>query len=205
MTLGDAGLVVVSYLLGSVSFSYWTVRRRLGQDVRALGSGNAGATNVLRVAGITPALVVFLGDFGKGIVAVTLARAVGAADAVIGAVVVAVVVGHVFPVFHGFRGGKGVATAAGAVGTTLPLAALASALAFVVIVLATRHVALGSMGAVASCPLFAVALARVGWAPEPGAALVTATALVAALIVWLHRSNIRRIRNGTEWRLGDPR
>ncbi len=205
MQTSDFALISGAYLLGSISFSYWAVKHQLGRDVRSMGSGNAGATNVLRVAGLAPALVVFAGDVGKGILAVLVAQHRGAVPLVVGAVTIAVVMGHMFPIFHGFRGGKGVATAAGAVGTLMPLAALVAVVVFGLVVVATRYVALGSIGAVTSCPLAAVTLAQLGWMADPGTAAITATTVVTLLIVWLHRSNIRRIWSGTEWRLGDPR
>ena len=115
---GWAGLAIVAgaYALGSVPFSYLIVKLAKGRDVRTVGSGNAGATNVMRAAGKAAGAAALLLDCGKGVAAVTAARALGASGLVVGGAAVAVVAGHIYPVFLGFRGGKGVATASGALG-----------------------------------------------------------------------------------------
>ncbi len=198
-------LVVGSYLLGAVSFSYLIVRSLHGFDVRNLGSGNAGATNVLRITGPGPALGVLLLDFGKGLVAVGVARRLDAPGAVIGAVAVACVVGHVFPVYYDFRGGKGVATMAGTLISLSPLPAAMAAGTFLLVVAASRYVALGSITGSSLFPFLAWLAARQGWIPEAPAWLIMSSAVVAVLIIFKHSENIRRIRHGSEWKLGDPR
>ena len=143
-------LILAAYLLGSVSCSLLLTRALTGRDLRRLGSGNAGATNVLRSVGPWPALLVLAGDLGKGALAVLASRWSGAPGWVIGSVAVAVVVGHMWPIYHGFRGGKGVATIAGTMFVLAPLASLLGLLLFVLSVALTRYVAVGSVLAIGS-------------------------------------------------------
>jgi glycerol-3-phosphate acyltransferase PlsY len=201
--LAAAALVAGAYLLGSISFSYLIVRALQGRDVRAVGSGNAGATNVLRTAGKVPGIAALVLDVAKGVAAVAAARALEAPP-VVGLCAVAVVVGHVFPVFLGFRGGKGVATATGAMGALAPLAMVPTLLLFAVVVAWSRYVSLGSVAAAVAFPV-ALALGRAaGWIEADGWVLA-AGAAIAALIVWKHRSNLARLRAGKERRLGQER
>lgn len=202
---GAAATIIAAYLLGGVSPSYLLVRRRLGRDVRTLGSGNAGATNVLRLLGPFSGLAILLLDATKGAAAVWGARALGASVPIVALAALAAVVGHVFPIYHGLRGGKGVATAAGALGSLQPWAAGIAALVFLTVVLTTRFVALGSILGVASFPLLTLLVGPLGLAPPPSPWLIAASAVTAALIVGKHRINLTRIRTGDEWRLGDPR
>jgi glycerol-3-phosphate acyltransferase PlsY len=201
--LGSIGLVLGAYLLGSVSFSYLVVKLKEGMDVRTVGSGNAGATNVLRASGKGPAMLVLLLDVIKGVLAVTVARALAAAPAVVGAAAVAVVLGHVFPVFLGFRGGKGVATSAGVLGALAPAAMLFALLAFVLLVVWKRFVSLGSVVAAASFPLFAWTGQRLGWVRNEDPWLIAASAAIALIVVVKHRTNLRRLLQGVEPRLGE--
>lgn len=189
-------VVAGAYLLGSISFSYLIVKAREGTDVRTVGSGNAGATNVLRAAGKGPALAVLLLDIVKGVLAVVVARALASPPAVVGAAAVAVVLGHVFPVFFGFRGGKGVATSAGALGALAPAVLLGALLVFVVIVLWKRYVSLGSIVATAVFPLLA-------WMAREDPWLIAASAAIALIVVTRHRSNLQRLLRGAEPRLGE--
>lgn len=198
------GLVAACYLLGSVSFSYLIVRLLKRQDVRRVGSGNAGATNVLRTAGAWPALVALILDLGKGAAAVTAARLMSAPLAVVGGAAVAVVLGHVFPLFFGLRGGKGVATAVGALGPLAPVAAAASIALFALVVALSRYVSVGSITAALSFPLLWAAEGLLAGDPTPPVLLAAAT-LVAALVVTMHRPNLRRLAAGREHRLGGPR
>jgi glycerol-3-phosphate acyltransferase PlsY len=198
-------LLAGAYLLGSLPWSYWIVRLLKGTDVRREGSGNVGATNVLRTAGKGAGLAALALDAGKGIVAVVIARRLGFAPAWVGGAAVAVVLGHVFPVFLGLRGGKGVATAAGALGSLAPWALVASVVLFVAVVATSRYVSLGSICAVAAFPLVLYGAGRAGWVTAVPDALVWSAAGVAALIVWKHAGNIRRLRAGTERRLGEPK
>jgi glycerol-3-phosphate acyltransferase PlsY len=203
-------LVVVAYLVGSIPFPYLMVQWRSGVDIRSIGSGNVGATNVLRVAGPGTAAAVLALDVAKGAVPVLVGRVAGAPTVVLGACALAAILGHVFPLFLSFRGGKGVATSAGAIGALSPLPMLAAAVVFGVTVAWKRIVSVGSMLAVASFPVFAYLFGRLGWMePMPGVLLIGAT-VAAALILLRHSDNVRRLAIGKEHRLGknlegDPR
>jgi acyl phosphate:glycerol-3-phosphate acyltransferase len=200
-----AALVAGAYLLGSVSFSVLIVRLLHGLDVRTVGSGNAGATNVLRAAGKRAGAVVLVLDVAKGITAVAVPRALDAPPSVVGGAAVAVVVGHVFPVFFGFRGGKGVATSAGALGTLAPAAMALGLVVFVAVVAWRRYVSLGSMVTAASFPLLVGLSLRLGWTKSGGPWLLLPSAAIALIIIARHAKNLRRLRQGTEPRLGERR
>jgi glycerol-3-phosphate acyltransferase PlsY len=186
-----------AYLLGSCPFSYWIVRWTRGIDVRSVGSGNPGATNVLRAAGKGTAVGVLLLDVLKGALPVAAATALSPATSLAAWTALAAVCGHVFSIFLRFRGGKGVATAAGALGALLPGSAAIAAAVFLVVVIATRYVSLGSILAALSFPVSEVW--RSGSADLGSLAPVV---LVSALIVVRHRENIRRLLSGQESRLG---
>lgn len=189
--------LIGAYLVGAIPTSYLAARLGGGLDLREHGSKNVGATNLYRVLGLRFALPVGLVDMGKGLVPTLLAPGDPAWLPL--AVGSTAVVGHVFPVFLGFRGGKGVATAAGVVLALAPIALAISAAVWLVVVLATKFVSLGSLLGAASFPL-AVALLNPG---DPY--LVTGGIVLALFIVWTHRSNIRRLLQGTENRVGRPR
>lgn len=191
-------LAIGGYLFGSLPFSYWIVRWTRGIDVRSVGSGNPGATNVLRAAGRSAALAALGLDILKGAVPVLLARALVESPTVAAWTAFAAVCGHVFSLFLGFRGGKGVATAAGALGALLPLALGAAAVVFVAVVAATRFVSLGSILGALTFPL-------VAWLGPGGASawpVLLPVLLTALLIVVRHRANIGRLLRGEENRLG---
>jgi len=196
VTIPPAVLVVVAYLLGSVSFAVLLVRAATGKDIRAEGSGNAGATNVLRAYGRKLALSVALLDVAKGAAAVALVRLVTADPFWAAAAGFAAILGHVFPVFYGFRGGKGVATAVGAFAVLAPLALLCSLAVFIALVAATRYVSLGSVVAMALLPPVARLLFH---APR---AVVTAAAATALLVLLKHLPNLKRLAHGEERKLG---
>jgi glycerol-3-phosphate acyltransferase PlsY len=198
VTVPPAVLVVAAYLLGSISFAVLVVRRKTGQDIRAEGSGNAGATNVLRAHGKKLAILVALLDVAKGAAAVFLMRLVTADPRWAAAAGFAAILGHVFPVFYSFRGGKGVATAVGAFAVLAPLALLVCLGVFVAIVAATRYVSLGSVVSMALLP--AVAGGLFGAA----GAVVTAAAATAILVIAKHLPNLKRLARGTERKLGKP-
>jgi acyl phosphate:glycerol-3-phosphate acyltransferase len=189
-------LVLAGYLLGSVSFAVLLVRRRTGRDIREEGSGNAGATNVLRSYGKGLALAVALADAGKGAAAVAVTRLFTADPRVAAAAGLAAIVGHVFPLFYGFRGGKGVATAVGAFLALAPLPTLVSVAVFVLIVAGTRYVSLGSVVSMCLLPPVAGLLFHAPWA------VVVAAAGASVLIVFKHLQNLRRLARGEERRLG---
>lgn len=195
--LARSATVVAAYLLGSIPFSYLVARRR-GVDVRTVGSGNVGATNVMRSAGRAAGLLAFTLDFAKGVVASLVGRAVEPEGALPALCAAAAVLGHMYPVWLRFRGGKGVATGAGAFLPLVPVPTLAGLAAFAVVLAAGRYVSLASIAGT----LVLAVLAFLLGAPPP---IVRAAAGTAVLIVWRHRSNLRRIARGTEGRLGARR
>jgi glycerol-3-phosphate acyltransferase PlsY len=193
--------LAAAYLIGGLPFSVWLVRWRVeGADLRQLGSGNPGATNALRVGGRAVGLWVLALDVVKGFAAVELGRALGVAPQLLGAVALAAVVGHVAPIWLGFRGGKGVATAAGGLASLAPLALAVAAAIFILVVVATRIVALGSMAAAVTLPV-----AQWVWAgvEDPdGRAMVLWIVSISLLVLARHGANLRRILSGREARLG---
>jgi acyl phosphate:glycerol-3-phosphate acyltransferase len=196
--------VLLAYLLGSTPFGYLVVRAAGGGDVRRTGSGGTGATNVTRRAGKWAGLLTLLLDALKGAAAVLVARWVlyggPFADWWVAACALAAVVGHVFPVWLGFRGGKGVATGLGVFVVLAPLAVLCALVVFVAVVWATRYVSLGSIVAAALIPL-AVWLLGLRAAGENHVPLLTAATLGGALIIFMHRANIGRLARGEENKL----
>lgn len=193
-------IVVLSYLLGSLSFSYWVVRGLKRIDVRTIGSGNAGATNVLRAAGTGPALLVLSLDVLKGAAAVIVARLLGAGPSIVGLAATAVVLGHVYPVFSSFKGGKGAATAGGVFLAFSPAVCLGVLVVFLIIVATTRYVSLASMIAAMLFPAtwwVAMRLGRLDSEPGQGW-LVLHASLIALLIIAKHRDNVARLWQGRE-------
>lgn len=187
-------VVITAYLIGSVPFAVLLAKHWGPEDLRLVGSGNVGATNVLRAYGVAPGVIVALLDMTKGAVSVVLAKHLDGAAAAPAAAGVAAVIGHVCPVWLGFRGGKGVATACGVFSILTPFAALAAFGVFIVSVWLTRYVSVGSVLASATLPPMA-------YVTDGGAADVTAASAIALLIIIRHRSNLARVRAGTERRL----
>ncbi len=188
--------LAVAYLLGSLTFATILVRLVKGIDIRAIGSGSAGGTNVLRTTGKPLALTVALLDILKGTAAVLLMKTITYDPRWLGAAAVAVILGHLFPLFFGFRGGKGVATAVGSFAVLSPLAVLVIAAVFVAVVALTRYVSLGSITAACLLP---VTMGLVFGAPEGE---VVAAVSAAILLIVSHRTNIGRLLSGTERKLG---
>ncbi|QNI77250.1 glycerol-3-phosphate 1-O-acyltransferase PlsY [Synechococcus sp. MVIR-18-1] len=186
--------LVLGYLLGSIPSGWLAGRWLKGIDLRELGSGSTGATNVLRQVGKGPALVVFLIDVGKGAAAVLIARALGLGDWIQVLAGLTALAGHIWPVWLGFKGGKAVATGLGLfLGLAWPVG-LASFGVFLAVFSLSRYVSLASVLAAISLPLLMAA------GTDSNANLVVA--LVAMLLVlWRHRSNIKRLINGTEPKL----
>lgn len=184
--------LVVGYLLGSVPFGLLLTRLTGGGDLRAVGSGNIGATNVLRTGKKGVAAATLLLDLGKGLAAVLLARQIwpgGEAFAALGAVL-----GHCFPVWLRFKGGKGVATMMGvSLGLAWPIG-LAYAVVWLGVLFASRISSLGGMSAAVAAPVAALVLGYTPYVPVLG--------LLALLVLFLHRENIARLRAGTEPRVG---
>jgi glycerol-3-phosphate acyltransferase PlsY len=201
----DLAVLAGAYLVGSISFSLLIVRLLSRVDLRTVGSGNAGATNVLRASGRWPALLALALDVAKGVAPVRIAQALGASAEVAAGAGLAAVVGHVFPVWFGFRGGKGVATGFGVFVALFPLAAALALVLFVGVVGTTRIVSLGSITAAVALPLLALGLARADLAPpvSPGVALIASAAV--GVVLARHRPNLHRLLAGTERRLGSRR
>ena len=193
-TMDKIILVVVAYLLGSIPFGYLIVRKKSGTDIRETGSGGTGATNVSRRAGKAAGVLTLLLDAAKGCVAVLIAKAFGGDDWVIAAAAIAVLVGHIFPVWLGFRGGKGVATGVGIFLVLAPIALLCAGVVFVAIVALTRYVSLGSIAAAILIPVLV-------WVQSDSRPLLIAAVVGAVLIVFAHRGNIQRLASGTESRI----
>jgi glycerol-3-phosphate acyltransferase PlsY len=216
-------VIIIAYLIGSIPFGYLIVRAKKGGDIRDTGSGGTGATNVSRSAGKTAGVVTLVLDAFKGVAAVVIARMVLGLSAFgvgvrmggglwvpllnasmqsvhwwLAAAAIAVILGHIFPIWLGFRGGKGVATGVGVFLVLAPIAVALAAVVFMLIVWLTRYVSLGSIVAAATIPLF-VLLQTVFIRPIPESApLMTAAIASALLIAFAHRANIRRLIRGTE-------
>lgn len=186
-------VVLLGYLAGSVPFAY-LLARHAGIDVRRVGSGNVGAANVLRTAGPGRAVLVMALDVAKGVLAVVLAGS-AASGPVTAATGAAAVVGHIYPVWLRFHGGKGVAVAAGVFSVLSPIATALAAGLFLATVWLTRYVSLGSIAATLALPPIA------WWSGAPGA-VVAAAGGTAGLILFRHRANLRRLYLGTERRMG---
>ena len=188
-------IIIIAYLLGSIPFGYLIVRKKLGDDIRQSGSGGTGATNVSRRAGKTAGVITLVLDALKGSLAVLLAKGLAPdLDWLIAAAAIAVIVGHMFPVWLGFRGGKGVATGVGVFSILAPFAVVCAGIIFVAVVWLTRYVSLGSIIAAATIPVFV-------WLQSDLRPTLVAAGVGALLIVFAHRGNIARLARGTESRI----
>lgn len=186
---------LLGYVIGSLPLGYLVARQWAGVDLRRVGSGNVGATNLWRVSGPGLGALVMAVDVAKGVAAVVLAGRLAPSDADAVTAGVAAVAGHMFPVWLGGRGGKGVATAGGAFAVLAPLATVCAAATFILTTATTRFVSAGSVVATATLPLVAATLGA-------SRAVVTGSMVAALLIVWRHGPNLRRLWRGTERRLG---
>ena len=199
----DIFLIPLAYLIGSVSFAVVVSKCMRLPDPHSYGSGNPGATNVLRTGNKRAAVLTLLGDALKGFIAVVLARMILGQDAltsslnswILCGVVVAVFLGHLFPIFHGFKGGKGVATACGILFGINWILGLATLATWIIVAKFMRYSSLAALAAAVFGPIYFVFL--FGFHPM-GIALL----IVCALLIWRHRSNIRNLMNGTESRIG---
>lgn len=189
------GLVVV-YLIGAIPVGFLVARAAGGIDIRGKGSGNIGATNVLRTLGPIPAVLTLLGDIVKGFVAVRVAEIFGPEPEWGAAGALLAIVGNCWPVFLRFKGGKGVATALGAFLALTPAAIVVAAIVWIVIVAAFRYVSL-------ACILASLSLALGAWILRYPSTYAVAAACAAALILWRHHENVKRLFSGTERRLGE--
>ncbi len=187
--------IVCAYLIGSVPFALLAARRWGAADLRQFGSGNLGAANVLRASGVRAGVLVAVLDVAKGAASVALAMRVSSGPVAPAAAGFAAIVGHIYPVWLKFKGGKGVATACGVFSILTPLAVPPSIAVFFVAVWATKYISLGSL-------LATIALPSIAYATGAPAATLVAAWAAAGLIVFRHRSNVVRIIGGTERRLG---
>ncbi len=186
-------LLLAAYIIGGIPFGYLLVKWKTGADVRSSGSGNIGATNVLRTTGRAAGIATLLLDVGKGYLAVWLAGwYTHQSPTWMSAAAVAVMLGHAYPVFLRFRGGKAVASFLGAFLYLTPLPVLAILVVFLIILAWTRQISMGSIIAAVTFPL------AVWLILQPAIAVVLASILAAALIIYRHSSNIRRLHQGTE-------
>ena len=190
---------VAAYLLGALPFGLMVARLK-GVDIRSSGSGNIGATNVFRVVGKGWGIFTFMLDALKGFVPAFFFHRAGGLDPSFGVLFgVAAILGHTFPVYLKFKGGKGVATGAGVLLGVAPLAVAAAFVCWLICMVLTRYVSLSSI-------IAAVVVAVMVWIQgDRGAVVKSALTLMAALVIWLHRANIRRLLNGTENRFGRKR
>lgn len=193
MSLNLVLAVVIAYLLGGVPFGYLFVRFALKKDIRTMGSGNIGATNVHRTAGGRAGVIVLLLDILKGFLAVWIASLLThGAPLGLAAAAMAVMIGHSFPVFLGFKGGKAVACFIGAFLFIAPLALLAVTVLFVLTVAVSKYISLGSILGALVFPIF------VWLIMHPPAPILVAAIFAALLIVYRHKANIQRIVAGNE-------
>jgi glycerol-3-phosphate acyltransferase PlsY len=194
--------LVVAYLVGGIPFGYLLVRWKTGEDVREKGSGNIGATNVLRTTGRAVAVATLVLDIAKGVFAVWLADKLSDGSAVwMSLAALAVMAGHAFPVFLKFQGGKAVASFIGGFLYLTPIPMIAALVVFVIVVAATRQISMGSIVAAGSLPLATWLIEHPPWI------VILATLVAAVFLIYRHRANIERIRSGTEnvFRFGNPR
>ena len=187
--------LLVGYGVGSLPLGYLVTNRITGIDLRRAGSGNVGATNVYRTAGLSLALIVMLVDITKGASSVMLAARMTSGTAAPVTAGVAAIIGHVYPVWLRFQGGKGVATACGVFWALAPVATALAAGIFLLVVWITRYVSLGSIVATAILP-------PLTWLTNEPTPVVTGALVAALLVVERHRSNLVRLQAGTERRLG---
>jgi acyl phosphate:glycerol-3-phosphate acyltransferase len=185
-------LVIAAYLLGSVPTGL-LLGKAFGVDIRATGSGNIGATNVYRTLGRKVGVMTLAGDCLKGLIPVLAARWFGLPDIWVAAAGFAAFFGHVYTIFLGFKGGKGVATALGVFLGTSPLAVLVAVGVFAIVIGKWRYVSLASISAAAAMPLIVACI-------DPRPLIIIMTLLIAGLVIWKHRENMGRLKAGTESR-----
>ena len=189
-------IALVAYLVGSIPFGY-LIAKANGIDIRQHGSGNIGATNVLRTLGKKWGITCFACDFLKGLFSVWIALGLSGGSSFAGIIgAVACIIGHSFPIWLKFKGGKGVATSGGALFALLPVTALLLLVVWAIVFYATRYVSLASIAVAVALPIIVL----ISWLTGMGAdfPLFLFALIVGTLVVWRHRSNISRLMNGTE-------
>lgn len=203
-----AAVLFISYLLGSVSFAIVISKFFFKQDIRKFGSGNAGMTNMMRTFGKPAAFATFAGDFLKGVLAVLIARQMAASldtvtrDICIYIAVGGALLGHLKPVYFGFKGGKGISVAFGAMMAATPVTTSMAFVMWAVILIASKMVSLASILCVIGYGVFTLVAYKIGYSSLPN---VVAGIVFPAAIVYAHRSNITRILNGTENKIGQKK
>lgn len=188
-------MVAAAYLLGSIPFGVVIARISGGVDLRRVGSGNIGATNVLRAVGKAAAALTLLGDIGKGVLAVGMARWAGADAFVLALTALAAVLGHLYPVWARFRGGKGVATTLGVILGAMPIVGALLLLIWLMVAAISRYSSLAALVATASLPVLT-------WFVDGRTAMLALSGVLVILVVGRHAENIRRLAAGTEGRIG---
>jgi glycerol-3-phosphate acyltransferase PlsY len=189
-------LAIFSYLLGSIPTGVILAKAFGNVDPRTMGSKNIGATNVFRTAGKKLGILTLFGDILKGLIPVVLAREISNSDFWIGAAALSAFLGHLFPIFLKFKGGKGIATGLGAFLALSPLAAILSLLIFGAVVYKWRFISLGSLAATASFPILLALL-------NPHRLYIPFAIIIGILVFYRHRENIQRLMNGKEARFGE--
>lgn len=189
--------IVIGYLLGSISFSYLIGKVFKKVDIREYGSGNAGATNTLRVLGKGPAILVLVLDVLKGVAAVFISFLIGGDSWIPFVAGLFAIIGHNWPIFFGFRGGKGIATTIGVLLTLVPIPALCAGIGAIILVFLTRYVSLGSLSFTILTPVCILLFNQ-----HPISYFYISLAFTI-LSIWQHRSNIKKLIQGTESKLGE--
>lgn len=191
----DIALIVVAYLLGSISTAIITCKLMGLPDPRGVGSGNPGATNVLRAGGKKAAIITLLGDLLKGLAPVLVARYLDMDDLTIAAVALAAFLGHLFPIYFKFKGGKGVATALGVIIGMDWMVGIITIVTWLLMAKLFKYSSLAALTASALAPIWMLLISESLW-------LTLATLIATVLIFWRHQSNIRNLMNGTEGKIG---
>ncbi|MFK5927412.1 MAG: glycerol-3-phosphate 1-O-acyltransferase PlsY [Desulfuromusa sp.] len=185
-------LLIAAYLIGAIPTGVILTRLVGGEDIRSAGSGNIGATNVYRVAGRKLGIITLVGDCLKGVIPLLIAQqGFNLAGQGIALVALAAFIGHCYPVYLGFKGGKGVATALGIFLVISPLSVPCILILFIVVLWKWRYISLASISAAAAIPLLVLFF-------ESSFPLFVATLIITAIVIWKHRANIERLRSGTE-------
>ncbi len=188
-------LVLISYIVGSIPFGYLVCRAITGEDVRSLGSGNIGATNVLRSVGYIPALITLAADMLKGAAVILIGRSLGLSDIQLVIAALVTIAGHNWSIFLRFKGGKGMATTAGIIIALMPLVAVVAIAIFVIVLAITRYVSLASMIMAGSLPIISLIFGM-------PAAYTIFGLLAAGSAILRHRSNIGRLARKQEYKFG---
>lgn len=194
-------IVPVCYILGSIPWGFLITLAVKGEDIREFGSGMVGTSNVLRTAGGAYALMALVLDLSKGLLAVTLARIVGDTSMVLVLAGLAALAGHNWPVFLGFRGGRGIVTGLGGLLVMEPIAGAIAVASWILVAFLSRYVSLSSMTSVVVAFLSMLVMVLL---VESEATYLWYTGIGGSVIIWQHKGNIRRLLRGTERRLGQP-